>query len=265
MPLPNNYFKDTPLDALLNKAEVVVFDLNGLMVDDEPLQLAASNIALAALSKSDKPIELSNADWGEKCVGHRSATWLPIVLGRPLAEGEQEKFKIIKDHEYSRLVGEKARTKDPDFVRPGVLELIDYISTKTNKQLALATSARRSIMERILGKDGLDVLSLFKITLCAEEIKKPKPDPESYFKVKEQLGQTRRYLVIEDSVPGVRSAKGAEMDCIAMPNDYTISQDGLQEADAIVDSLRRKAAHLFPVTPKVGATPGKKGFSQYRR
>jgi HAD superfamily hydrolase (TIGR01509 family) len=221
MSLTSNYFTNPVLAALLNNADVVISDFNGLMVDDEPMHLAASNFAIAELDKTGAPIVMTDAQWGEICVGHHPVNWLPIILGRPLEEGELDAFQKIKAEKYFELVGEKARNKDPDFVRPGVLELIKYIYTKTNKSLALATTASPNVVEKVLGKEGLNILHLFAFTLCADQVTKPKPDPEIYLKIKEHFGQTLHYLVFEDSKQGKDAAKGAGMDCIAVPNRYT--------------------------------------------
>jgi HAD superfamily hydrolase (TIGR01509 family) len=252
MAISNNYFENPALEKLLKKADVVVYDLNGLIVDDEPLHLVASNNAVAAYYKAERPGEpipkMSGEEWGEKCVGRHPQDWLPVILGRPLDPGELGTFIKKKDEEYFRFIGDKAR----EIVREGVLDLIKYISTETDKKLALATSSTPAVVEQVLGKDGLNISSLFEYKVCGDEVKNKKPHPEIYNKVKDHFEREAQkklhFLVIEDAESGILSAKGAGMDCIAVPNRYTISQD-LSKADAIIDNELPKASIISPSSP----------------
>jgi beta-phosphoglucomutase-like phosphatase (HAD superfamily) len=254
------YFMNPVLEGYLEKTDVMVFDLNGLIVDDEPLQLIAHNAGIAAYYKDKRPNEtppqISDKDWGEKCVGRHPQDWLPIIVVRPLDEGERDAVKRVKDGEFFKLVGDRIH----EIVRPGVLDLIKYLFDK-GVPLALATSSSPEFVEKALGKKGLKVLPCFEFRLCGDMVGKKKPDPEIYNRVRTHFGETLHYLVFEDAESGILSAKGAGMNCIAVPNRYTLLQD-LSKADAIIDTLRPDAAFIQPTQPGRVIPKGPKKTSQ---
>jgi beta-phosphoglucomutase-like phosphatase (HAD superfamily) len=243
----NNYFMNPFLQTFLDDADIVIYDLNGLIIDDEPLQRIAHNAGIAAYYKAKRPKEappqISEEEWGEKCVGRHPQDWLPRIVGRPLDEGEREAVKRVKDDVFFKLVGDRIHK----IVRPGVLELISHLYD-AHVPLALATSSSPEFVEKALGKNGLNILSRFERRLCGDMDGKKKPDPEIYNRIRALFGESLHYLVFEDAKSGVLSAKGAGMTCVAVPNQYTLSQD-LSKADVIIDSQRPDAAILWPMLP----------------
>jgi len=246
-----SYFSNPKMDALLKKADVVVFDFNGTLLDDEPVLLEAWNSSIEEWHKVHKPDvtcpHIDEASYAEFCLGVQTKDWMPTILGRPLEEGELDAVRKRKDEIYIQTMSEKAH----EIVRPGVLELIGFLSD-AGVPMALATSARWAILEPALGKKGLNVASRFEIIVCGDMVEKKKPHPEVYEKIKAYFtkasGTTPRLLAIEDSETGVESAKRADADCLAIPNRFTRSQD-LSAADAIIDTLLPNAAFVSPVLP----------------
>jgi HAD superfamily hydrolase (TIGR01509 family) len=225
------YFLDPQIDALVNASDVIVFDLSGLLVDDEPIQLQATNDALAPYG-----LALSEEEWIEVCVGHKPSEYLPRMI-QGSSGADIARLIEYKDTIYEKLVAGRAK----DLARPGALSLLRYARI-SKKSTALATSTTRTGATIILGKDGLNILNSFNIVITGDEVKRAKPDPEIYHRVRSQLGDVT-YLVFEDSPSGVASARGAGMSCIAVPNRFTAAQN-FAKADLVITSLDHDASVL---------------------
>jgi beta-phosphoglucomutase-like phosphatase (HAD superfamily) len=92
----NFYFKEPFLRMLQEQAFLMVFDMNGLIIDDEVIQRRSVNDALKALY-----IELSEREWIEDCVGRRAAVYLQSTL--------QQRSIPVDREMISELVAEKNR------------------------------------------------------------------------------------------------------------------------------------------------------------
>jgi beta-phosphoglucomutase-like phosphatase (HAD superfamily) len=223
-----HYFSEPEIEQLLTNASALVFDLNGLIIDDEPLQLQATNEALAPFE-----IKISPELWISRCVGHKPAEYLPNFLFKNI-DANVEQVIRSKDRIYSSyLAGRAVKT----FERAGAVPLLRH-AKGLGKKIALATSTTRSGASTALGEDGLDILQQFDVVVTGDEVDNAKPDPEIYNAVRSALGEEFRYLVLEDSSTGVRSAKAAGMLCLAVPNRFTAFQD-FSIADAVVNGLEQ--------------------------
>jgi HAD superfamily hydrolase (TIGR01509 family) len=149
-----------------------------------------------------------------------------------------EQIRATKDTIYEKLIAGRAK----DLARPGALSLLRYAQI-SKKSTALATSTTRTGATIILGKNGLNLLNSFNTVVTGDEVKRAKPDPEIYNRVRSQLGDAFTYLVFEDSPSGVASARGAGMSCIAVPNHFTAGQN-FAEADLVITSLDHDASVL---------------------
>ncbi len=259
--MPNQYFLNPDLEWYVKEADVVLYDMNGLIVDDEPLQWIASNKTIAELYESEGPNAISEGFWGQKCVGHHPAKWLPEVLRRQVDEAELEVFRKRRSEAFKNLAAKKAK----QIVRPGVLSSLQYFK-EIEKPLGLVTTSKLDVVQVLLGRDGLNILDDFNFKICADKKTatsdthnlfalqptsystifllpagaKPKPDPTIYLLTKDFFEEKMErfdldFLVFEDSSSGVRAAKGAGMFCFAVPNRYTMNQD-LSRADAVIES-----------------------------
>ena len=242
------YFENDRLQTLLSRAKLVIFDMNGLIVDDEKLQLESVNAALGsgALGRgapSNAVIHIDEEYWKRYCLGKRSDQFFAFILGErniSTEDGAIERLLRAKNGLYE----EKARTMMRDLVRPGVIELMDYLAENEGQETALATSALPEEVESTLGKSGLDLKNRFGFIAHGADIVKTKPDPEIYILLSSRSGiPPADCLVLEDSGVGVKAASNARMPCIAFPNAFTLSHD-FSTAAYTVDSLRRNARIL---------------------
>jgi beta-phosphoglucomutase len=235
MPEEGVYFSDTRLSVMLRCVSSIILDMNGLIVDDEPLQLEAMNLALAQFG-----ITLTGSYWSDRCAGRRSEEFTKRILsenGLPHSETAISDIVSQKNDRYRSLISNSVGKH----TRPGVLDLIAFIKESGYKTLSLATTASPFEVETVLGDRGLRILKEFLYIVTGADITRHKPDPEIYLRVAALTGtRPGRCLVFEDSGPGVTAAKNAGMPCIAVPNDFTRGQE-FSGATFIVSDLTREA------------------------
>jgi HAD superfamily hydrolase (TIGR01509 family) len=201
--------------------KAVVFDMDGIVIDSEPIHSLAFKEVLS--------------EYGVPYVTDE------IVHVPGL--GSKENWEILKERfgfeeDTSVLVAKRRQAylralKNRLEPRPGLLKLLDELAEK-GYALALATSSTSSV-DVVL--DGLNIRRYFDAVVGGTEVTKTKPDPEIFLKVAIKLdNSTEECLAIEDAVAGMKAAKRAGMKCIAVPTSCTIADD-FSEADLVLDSL----------------------------
>lgn len=184
--------------------ELVVFDVDGLMLDTESVWKEAFDQA------GDKyGIQNMGSTLFPKLIG-KSGRDEKEVLDRYLSQDIQE--LVIKEWE---RIGYGMLEKEVP-VKPGLNEILDFLDAHHIKK-AVATTTRRELTEERLRKIG--VYDRFDYVLCGDEVINRKPDPEIYLSVlKKMHTKAENALVLEDSVVGVEAAYRAGIDCIQVPD-----------------------------------------------
>jgi len=120
----------------------------------------------------------------------------------------------------------------------GAIELLQNLQGRI--KIALATMSSRKVVGKLLSEKRIG--GYFDVVVTADEIVKPKPDPEVFFVSAARLGvDPEDCVVVEDSVFGVRAAKAAEMKCIAVSSGaYSRVELRKEKPDIIVDALTEK-------------------------
>ncbi len=183
--------------------QAVLFDMDGLLVDTEPLWFEIESEVMTRLG----------GDWSEadqaKLVGGSLQTTLDYLLGkasRPVSR--QELARWMLDGMVARL------NRAPVRLRPGARDLLAEVQA-AGVPHALVTSSERMIMDGVLRGTGLR----FPVTVCAEDVTRIKPDPEPYLLATKLLAaDPARSVVLEDSPNGVAAAEAAGCRVIAVPN-----------------------------------------------
>ncbi len=223
------YFIDPGIDALFQAADAVVFDLSGLLIDDEPIQLQATNDGLAP-----HKVRISEGEWIEICVGHKPSEYLPSMV-RGSTSADIARLIQCKDAIYEKLIWGKAI----DFARPGALSFLRY-TRASKKGLALATSTTRTGATIVLGENGLNIRNSFDFVITGDEVKRAKPNPEIYNKVRLHLGNDLNYLVFENSPSGVSLPKA--LGCRASP---------YQIASPLAETSKGRPGHNQPRSRRI--------------
>ncbi len=144
------------------------------------------------------------------------------------------------DRILEELVNEKIETqielseKVPLF--EGSLKVLEALHSKM--KMALASMNNRKVVDKLLDEKSLR--GYFDIVLTADEVAKPKPNPEIFLECAKELDcHPEKCVVLEDSIFGVKAAKKAKMKCIAvLTGAYTREKLEAENPDLIVDSLK---------------------------
>lgn len=117
----------------------------------------------------------------------------------------------------------------------GAFELLEELYGKT--KIALATMSGRQVIDKLLKEKNIK--KYFDVVITANDVSKPKPDPEVFITSASKLGiDSQKCLVIEDSVFGLRAAKIAKMKCIGIPSGaYSKEELAKEKPQLIIDSL----------------------------
>jgi HAD superfamily hydrolase (TIGR01509 family) len=183
--------------------QAVMFDMDGLLVDTEPLWFEAESQVMARLGGS-----WSHADQAH-LIGGSLVTSVGYMLARATMRATTETVA-------SWLVdGMVALLMDGDLPwMPGARELLADVAA-AGIPCALVTSSERPIMDAVIGKIGV----AFDATVCAADVGAAKPAPEPYLLAAKLLGaDPPRCVVLEDSPNGIAAAEAAGCRVIAVPS-----------------------------------------------
>lgn len=132
----------------------------------------------------------------------------------------------------------------PAAVKEGAVALLDAVD-RLGLPMAIATSSGTVHALDKLRQAGL--LERFRAVIGAEQVSRPKPDPEVYLKAAECLGaDPRACLAVEDSEYGVRAAHAAGMTVIQVPDMTQPSADLRALGHIVLASLNEVAGYPFP-------------------
>ncbi|MGH7180908.1 MAG: HAD family hydrolase [Nitrospiraceae bacterium] len=209
----------------------IIFDFDGVIADTEPLHFAGFRQTLAEIG-----INLTESDYYANYLGYDDRGCFITALTehrQPFDPAALTQLMQRKAHVYLESV------KDHLVIFPGVCEFVREAAAVY--PLAIASGALRHEIEVILDQAGLR--KEFLHITSAEDVTKGKPDPQPFLQTLTALNRQCRdqaitagsCLVIEDSIPGIRSAKTAGMKVLAVTNTHTIHD--LHEAHMITRSL----------------------------
>ena len=219
----------------------VIFDFDGVIVDTEPLHLAALNEVLAERSVEQIPRELYYAEMlGYDDVGLFKVSY--ARAGKRLGPEDLRDLLAAKSRHYLGMVQQELP------LVPGVSAFVESISRRC--LLAVCSGALRHEIEFILAEACL--VEHFGVIIAAEDVDRGKPDPQGYLLACARLQEIGRCdpplrpvecLVVEDSVPGIAAAKAAGMKCLAVASSH--SGPMLRQADKVVASLGQVNAEML--------------------
>lgn len=202
--------------------KALIFDYDGLIVDSElPEFLSWKEVYQLA------GVDLSVEDW-LAAVGAVNAfdprAHLEHLTGRCFDWENIDKVRRQKLAERQMM--------QP--LLPGVLGLL-LRGKEAGYRIGAASNSTAAWVE--LGLERLGIRHFFESVRTIESVKWPKPHPEIYLRVLEDLNaDMRETFVFEDSQPGVRAAKAAGLTVIAVPNALTKYHD-LSLADQVLSGL----------------------------
>src|SRR5690625_3979061 len=203
--------------------DTVIFDMDGVIVDSEPIHSEVEQQMF-----KNEGVTLSPEEH-QKLTGTASLEmWTEIVESLRLNRSSYDRTRQ-KNESYPKAFQSSS-------TNPAVKGVQQLIRNQHEKKynLALASSSSRDQIDLIVNR--LPLGSYFKVLVSGAELPRSKPDPMIFLETARQLGKApSQCCVIEDSFHGVTAAKAAGMKCIGYRNPNSGNQD-LSGADVIVDS-----------------------------
>ncbi len=210
----------------------VIFDFNGVLVDDESVHFDLFREVLA-----EEGVDLTERMYHEKYLGYDDRKCFEQVL---LDAGRRPEPSYVDG-----LIARKADRYIPRAEKglryfAGAGEAVKALSRRW--PIAINSGALRPEIEYSVGRLGLaeQILAI----VSAEDASQCKPDPEGYLlaldALRSQVGddlEAAHCLVFEDSLAGIQSAKGAGMWAVGVSNTYPEKELRAAGADAVIDGL----------------------------
>jgi len=205
-----------------------VFDFDGVIVDSEPLHFRALRDALRT-----EGVEITEEEYWTSFLAYdnRGAIRRALELhDEPVDEERVERFAEHMVTRFAELIPEIP-------VYAGAAELVRSLAAEM--PLAIASGARHDEVDAILRSVGLH--DAFVTVVGAEDAPRTKPDPAPYQEALRRLVahnvdlSPADCLAIEDTMPGIASARGAGMTVVGVAHTYPAEK--LRAAHRVVDSL----------------------------
>ena len=200
----------------------LIYDLDGLLIDSEDLQIEAERLALRKFGviPTDEDVSLgigwTITRWAEY---YKEKYKLPVLVKELLINREKLFFqKALKD-----LI-----------IMPGADELLK-LSKVLGFRIALASSNYRKHIEFALKK--FNWKEYFEVVLGEEDVNEGKPSPDLFLKAAKLLKlDPRNCVVFEDSYNGMLAAKSAKMKCVVVGDEARNIR--FSKADSQIMSLK---------------------------
>jgi HAD superfamily hydrolase (TIGR01509 family) len=209
---------------LLEQADAVIFDMDGLLIDSEPFWKIAEKKIFGryGLTLTDEQLREVMGFRLSEVVQHWY-TYQPW----PEPNFEQTENAILSCVE--ELIIAQA------LPMPGVYETIQMVNDRRIK-MAVASSSALRLIQAVVSK--LQIQPYLSLLHSAEYEPYGKPHPGIFITTARELGvEPSRCLVFEDSINGVIAAKAARMKCIAVPEVATRNNPAFAIADVKLNSL----------------------------
>jgi HAD superfamily hydrolase (TIGR01509 family) len=203
--------------------EAVVFDMDGVLVDSEPVWERVRRGFVAErgghwpADAQDRMMGMSTAEW---------SAYLATDFGLSLSPQEAADLVIkAMAAEYEKYLP----------LLPGAIETVRALSVQW--PLAVASSSPQSLIEAVL--DDADLRTEFRAAVSSEQVERGKPAPDVYLEAVSRLGVApANCAAIEDSSNGLRSAAAAGLTVIAVPRpEFPPAPDALAKASVVLGSL----------------------------
>src|SRR5579862_538135 len=212
--------------------QAVIFDLDGVIIDSEPIHFRLENQMLEELN-----IVLTLQDYSSFVGTSTQTMWRRIIDKHQLPYSASE----LAEKNHARYLEILGQSKELTPI-PGISALIKGLY-ENNFKIAVASSSVPDIIAAVLEKFNLS--GFFLTTVSGAELPHSKPHPGIFLKTAELINcSPSECLVIEDSKNGIVAAKAAGMRCIGFLNPNSGVQD-LSKADVIIKSFKEISVNFI--------------------
>lgn len=207
------------------KYNTVIFDMDGLLIDSEPLWKEAADELLSIYG-----FQLNKQQYS-LTTGLRTKEFLEYWFTHfniPLAEINTAEEKIV--NKVINLVKVKGK------VMPGVAYIFNFFN-QLKFNIGLATSSPQQLIDVVIEQSGIG--PYLKATASASELAHGKPHPEVYLNCAQSIGVLpSQCICFEDSFNGMIAVKAAKMKCIVVPSFEDYKKNVWDAADLKISTLQ---------------------------
>lgn len=216
----------------MSQIKAVIFDMDGLMFDTEPIYYKAN----------------------QKTADHLGMDFSFDIYAQFIGMGDVDykktMRKLYKDHEVleeffdkSNQVMEYLLLNEQVNLKPGLIELLDYLH-KEQMPAVVASSTKRELVDQLL--ERLEVKDYFQGIVGGDEVERAKPDPAIFNKAfnKTELPDKSSVLILEDSKNGVLAANAAGIPVIMVPDLIEADKETKDKTQRVYSSLTQVMGHI---------------------
>ncbi|TMX31104.1 beta-phosphoglucomutase [Vibrio rotiferianus] len=209
------------MENILKDYQVYLFDMDGTLVNSEPLKGKALALACADYG-SEVDFNIYKDVMGESwsvVTGH----FFEAASINPMLEEFNSHFRT----HYERLLSDNLE------LNTGAKEYIEQLN-KTGKTCGVVSSAATWMVDNIL--ETLNLTEAFEIVITQEHVTKHKPDPEAYNLALSQLNTSpESTLIFEDSTAGILAGKSSGCEVIAIKHEFN-SKNDMSAASKVIEA-----------------------------
>ncbi len=212
----------------------ILFDFNGVIIDDEPQHCDALIATLATYG-----FELDREGYYRDYLGFDDRECFRFTFGRMRLPADPG--RIREAIERKAVLYERAIRASMQLV-PGSADFV-RASAAAGHRLAIVSGALRREITLVL--EASNLAAYFELIVAAEDVSACKPDPEGYLRASQTLGvPPRQCVVIEDSLPGLEAAHRAGLRCAMIATSHAAGD--LAAADLVWPSLQGRRPDELP-------------------
>jgi HAD superfamily hydrolase (TIGR01509 family) len=224
----------------LKAPSALIFDMDGVLVDSEPLHKRAKELAFGQLG-----IELPESVY-DSYKGRPDETMLPEILREHGGLERLAELSRLKREFYESIEHEQQAV-------PGAVEFVEW--AKSRYRIALATSAtprnRKAALER------LGIGEVFEVIVDHGRRPRPKPDPEVFLIAMRELGMgAGDSWIVEDSLNGIVAGKAAGCVTVGITTTFDAEKLSTAGADVVVASFAELQGMLESLPQRVSLDYG---------
>ena len=207
-----------------DRVQAVIFDMDGLMLDTEPIYYTAWKLAVADCGYQ------FDEEWYSKFVGRSNDDCDLMMLEIFGSDYPVAKCRELRDRHWRQQILDNSIP-----LKPGLVELLDFLEA-LDLPKAIATASLRS--EAALSITASGIGPRFVHSTAGDEVPNNKPAPDIYIESARKLGVApQNCLVFEDSNAGATAAVSAGAMTIMVPDLQPPHPDVAARAFQVVDSL----------------------------
>lgn len=185
-------------------SKLIIFDMDGLMFDTEPLYFKAN---MKTAEKVGIPFDY---DFYQQYIGSSDKDFFDAMY----RQFDKDKVDLFKT--YSEKDLKEALFADAPVLKEGLTDLLSFLKEK-GYNTVVASSSERHIVNQLLLKAGIK--DYFDGVVGGDEVEQSKPEPEIFIKARNLIpDQTLDVLVLEDSFNGIKAAEAAGYPVVMVPD-----------------------------------------------